>query len=190
MVDVTGQQELYDFSNQEINVAGYRIKLVKKKKELELPSFQVRLNDFVVIVKEIKAPQWTPKSTLEEKPSWKHIEALLPSADPNMEMWFSPYYSFEDSGKTHRIRFWLVGPNVNCRFHNHVTDNPKFKELHYQLRGSGFMEIKGGRVEEMTKPGDTHTPFYTEKDGKLTYPVHRYVSGPKGSLFMVIEELV
>ncbi len=124
---------------------------------------------------------------------WKHISSLVAGESLEKEMWYSyPYYSFNIGGRRYRIRFWLVGPDVDCGIHDHAGDTPNFKELHLQLRGSGYMEVFENNekiIEVPMVPGRIHCPFYVVKDGKAAYPPHQYRSGSKGSLFMVFEEL-
>ena len=124
---------------------------------------------------------------------WKHISELVPGEPLEKEMWYShPYYSFKVRDKTYRVRFWLVGQEVDCGIHDHLGDSPNFKELHLQLRGSGYMEVfqSGRKVMEVPmEPGRMHCPFYVVKQGRAVYPPHQYRSGPEGALFMVFEEL-
>ncbi len=125
---------------------------------------------------------------------WRHITELVPHEDKNKEMWYSdPYFLYEYGNKKYRLRFWLMGPNVNGGIHDHKNDKPPFKEIHMQLKGFGYMEKfypNGQKISEvLMRPGDSHDPFYVIEDGKIFYPPHQYRSGEKGSLFLVVEEL-
>jgi hypothetical protein len=100
----------------------------------------------------------------------------------------------------YKINLWYLVPNKNGGIHNHAVqqDNhnvfEQMNEVHVQLRGSGFM-VKYNDQNEKTEyerfemvEGKTHPLFSTIKNKKISYPWHAYVTGPKGSLFVVFED--
>jgi hypothetical protein len=100
----------------------------------------------------------------------------------------------------YKINLWYLVPNKNGGIHNHAVQQDahnvfeQMNEVHVQLRGNGSM-VKYHEQNEKSEyerfemvEGKTHPLFSVIKDGKISYPWHAYVTGSKGSLFVVFED--
>jgi hypothetical protein len=102
-----------------------------------------------------------------------------------------------------RINLWYLTPNKNGGIHNHAENqghnigdrNAQFVEWHTQLRGNGWMvkyhsQDEGSEYERIAmKIGQAHPLFSTVRDGVVSYPLHAYVTGHLGALFIAFEDL-
>lgn len=101
----------------------------------------------------------------------------------------------------YRINLWYLVPNQNGSVHNHANqqDNnsaEQMVEFHTQLRGSGWMvkyreQNKKNEYERINmNVGKSHPLFCTVNgNGDVTYPLHAYIAGEEGALFVAFEDL-
>lgn len=95
-----------------------------------------------------------------------------------------------------RMNLWYLVANLNGGIHDHADGSPPFKEFHVQLIGNGTMVKYRGNTTDTEHErypmhvGKGHELFCTEKEGKIRYPWHAYVTGNKGAVFVALEEVL